>query len=357
MSAKRLLLGVALISALGLTGTAGVTIYGAATTTTADFSLAASPATQSVAPGQTATYAVAVSREKKFTGTVALSVSGQPAGSTPTFTPSTVPSSGTTSSLAIQTTSATDPGTYQLTITGTSGSASRTTSATLVVLSPSQANFALSASPAARVLSDDDNVTYEVGISRSDFPGSVDLSVSGLPKDLTAQFSPDPTVGASSTLTITSPVKPKPGTYTVTIAGSGGGLTRSAAVTLKIEEKRAFQISGAVANQILPGGFAPVELTLTNPHNFPLQVIDLTVTVGKSTSSPGCDGRKNFSVIPIPGSQYPLQLQANQSQNLTQLGVLDAYKPQIVMEDLLGENQDACKGVSYDLSYTGLATR
>src|SRR5262249_308322 len=67
-----------------------------------------------------------------FTGTVNLGVSGYPTGSTVSFNPTTITTSGSTT-LTITTPSGAAGGSYPLTITGTSGSLSNTASATLVV--------------------------------------------------------------------------------------------------------------------------------------------------------------------------------------------------------------------------------
>jgi hypothetical protein len=97
-----------------------------------DFSVSATPASQSVAPGASTTYTVTIGSLNGFGGVVTLSLGGQPTGATPGFSPATVTGSGT-STLTITTTAATATGTYPLTITGTSGSVTHTDSISLVV--------------------------------------------------------------------------------------------------------------------------------------------------------------------------------------------------------------------------------
>ena len=63
-----------------------VMIY-ASTTQTANFTLTASPSSQSVTAGSNADYTVTVTPQNGFTGTVNLTVSGQPTGWTPTVKP------------------------------------------------------------------------------------------------------------------------------------------------------------------------------------------------------------------------------------------------------------------------------
>src|SRR5207302_2832711 len=85
-----------------------------------DFSLSASPASQVLSVGASTSYTVTVSPGAGFTGTVALQVSGLPSGTTGNFSPATISTSGS-STLLVSTSDSTAAGSYQLTITGTSG--------------------------------------------------------------------------------------------------------------------------------------------------------------------------------------------------------------------------------------------
>jgi hypothetical protein len=95
-----------------------------------DFSLSVSPPSQSVVLGRAASYAVTVSRAGGFMGSVALSVTGLPAGASASFSPNPAT---TSSSLAVQTSRSTPLGRYTLTITGMSGSLAHSTTAGLQV--------------------------------------------------------------------------------------------------------------------------------------------------------------------------------------------------------------------------------
>jgi hypothetical protein len=107
-------------------GTASVTV----TALVANFSLSINPTSQSVRRGNTATYTVTVNKVNGFTGAVTLSLTGQPSGSTVTFTPD--PTTGA-STLTIKTLSTSTRTTYTLAIKGVSGSLSHTTTAALTV--------------------------------------------------------------------------------------------------------------------------------------------------------------------------------------------------------------------------------
>jgi hypothetical protein len=100
--------------------------------TTPDFSLSASPASQTVTAGNGTSYTATVSALNGFSGDVALSVSGLPSGASGNFNPASVTGSGS-STLSVTTGTNTPPGTYTLTIMGTSGSLSHSTTAALTV--------------------------------------------------------------------------------------------------------------------------------------------------------------------------------------------------------------------------------
>jgi serine protease AprX len=168
-----------------------------------------------------------------FNSPTTLSVSGLPSGATETFSPNNAVM--TSSTLSVTTTSGTTPGSYPLSITGTSGALTHTTSVTLTVTAPPLADFSLSASPSSQMISRHGaSVTYGVTISPSNgFTGTVTLSVSGLPSRANAGFSPNPAT-TSSTLTVSTSNGTTAGSYTLVITGVSGGLTHTTTVTLVV---------------------------------------------------------------------------------------------------------------------------
>ena len=99
-----------------------------------DFSISASPSSQTIVQGSSTTYTVST----QFTGTaqnVSLSVTGLPSGATGAFDPASVIAGGTSTLTVATTTTAT--GTFALTITGVSSTATHTTGVSLVVTAAS----------------------------------------------------------------------------------------------------------------------------------------------------------------------------------------------------------------------------
>jgi hypothetical protein len=203
---------------------------------TPDFSLAATPGSNSVVQGSGARYAVNVGAVGGFSGAVGLSASGLPGGVTGTFSPASISSPGN-STLTVTTTTSTAAGSYTLTIAGKSGSLSHTASVTLVVTAaPPPMNFALTATPSTSSVVQGGKATYIATIApQNGFAGSVALSVTGAPTGPAASFSPASIANSgSSTLTVSTTALTAAGSYTLTIAGTSGSITQRATVGLTV---------------------------------------------------------------------------------------------------------------------------
>jgi hypothetical protein len=208
-------------------------VAGCGGTPAPDFSVSATPASRTVTQGQPTSYSATITPTGGFSGAVNLGVSGLPAGATGTFSPNPATS---TSTLSVTTSTTTPAGSYPLTITGTNGVLTHQTTVTLVVQGPPPApDFTLGASPASRKVERGKSTTYAVTITKiNGFSGSVSLSVSGLPQKTSASFSPNPAT-SSSTLTVKTDKKTSRGTFTLTIKGTSGSLTRTKTVTLVVQ--------------------------------------------------------------------------------------------------------------------------
>jgi len=265
--------GAALINAL------------APATQTPAFTLAASPTSVSVVVGNSGSSTITTAVSGGFNSAIALSASGQPAGVTVTFSPSSIaaPGSGTsTATLAVAST--TTPGTYTITVSGTGDSITHTATISLTVTSAPVPAFTLAASPTSVSVAQGKTGTSTVTTTVSGgFNSAVALSASGLPSGVTAAFSPASIAApgsGTSTLTFTVAATAATGTSTVTITGTGGGITHTATVSLTVTAaaQGTFTISVsptagsldrgqsgyAVVTLSVSGGFAsPVALSAT----------------------------------------------------------------------------------------------
>jgi hypothetical protein len=202
------------------------------TITVPDFSISASPSSQSVLVGATANYTTTIAGGTGFSSTVGLAVTGLPAGASASFTPASIDGSGS-STLRVVTTTATPGGTYQLRITGTAGPVVHTATATLVVAG----DFAIAAAPSSVTISRDGIASYVTTVTAGPgFTGTTTLSVTGLPKTGVAKFNPSSIVnGGSSTLSVDTKKQVPRGTYPLKITGTSGATTHSVTVTMVVQ--------------------------------------------------------------------------------------------------------------------------
>jgi kumamolisin len=205
--------------------------------TSPGFSLSASPASVTVVQGNSGNSTITSTVTGGFNGTIALSASGQPSGVTVTFNPTSITGAGTsTMTMAVGSTVAT--GTYQITVSGTSGGTTETTTVSLTVTSSASPNFTISASPSSLSITRGSSGSSTITTTISGgFNSAIGLSASGQGSRIIVSFNPSsiPAPGAgSSTMTLTVSRRALTGTRTITITGTGGGVTHTTHVTLTI---------------------------------------------------------------------------------------------------------------------------
>lgn len=238
------------------TATIALTITGG--TTASDFSIGASPASVSIAAGAAGGSTISTATTSGAAQTVALSISGLPAGVTASFSPASVTSGGS-AALTLTTTSTAAPGTYPLTVTGTAASGSHTTALSLIVTPAAANDFSLIASPAT-VSIVAGGLAGSSTISTATTSGNaqtVALSISGLPAGVTASLSPSSvTSGGSAALTLTAAAGTTPGMATLTITGaaSSGTHTTTVALTVTAPAVNDFSIASSPTQGTLTAG-------------------------------------------------------------------------------------------------------
>jgi subtilase family serine protease len=211
----------------------------AGTTSSPNFTISASPASVSVVQGNSGTSTITTAVSGGFDAAIALSASGQPAGVTVTFNPTSIaaPGSGTsTMTMAVASTTAT--GTYTITVTGVGGGITHTTSVTLTVTSSGTADFTISASPSAITLHESGTGTSTITtVALGSFNAAITLSASGQGSAQKVTFSPNPIAApgsGTSTMTVKVGAGARLGAHTITITGTGGGKTHTTTVILTV---------------------------------------------------------------------------------------------------------------------------
>lgn len=177
-----------------------------------DFSVALSPASGSVNPGQSATSTVGTSVTSGSAVTVQLAASGLPAGATASFSPASV-TAGKSSTLTVGTSASTPAGTYSVTVTGTAGSTSHSATYTLTVNGTGGGGTVTVANPGSQ-FGYLNLFGADVQMSATDSKGlSLTFSATGLPPGVSitrgGYISGVPTVGNT--------------TYTVTVTATDSG--------------------------------------------------------------------------------------------------------------------------------------
>jgi subtilase family serine protease len=224
-----------------------VTNWGA--TTTPDFTIASSPTSVSIAQGNSGSTTITTTVSGGFNSAIALSATGQPAGSTVTFTPSSIAAPGSgTSTMGISVPSTVATGTYTITVTGTGGTTTHAVSVGLTVTAAPVPDFALSASPASvsvkQGTSGSSTITSTIA---SGFNAAVALTASGAPAGMTVTVAPTSIAApgsGTSTATFTVASTTATGTYAITVTGTGGGKTHTTTVSVTVTSAAAQQLLG-----------------------------------------------------------------------------------------------------------------
>ena len=112
-----------------------------------------------------------------------------------------------------------------------------------------------------------------------------------------------------------------------------------------------FAITGNLPNALSPGSSQPLPLTISNPFEFALRVTSLTVAVRPGSTRAGCDGPSNLLITQSNTSGGSVSIVVPPRGSVT-LPAQGATTPTVAMLDL-PTNQDACKGATFSVDYSG----
>ncbi|MEO5510080.1 MAG: hypothetical protein ABIV28_06075 [Longimicrobiales bacterium] len=194
------------------------------TTVRGTYTLAATPATLSVAAGGTVRTDISAVRVNNFGGGVAVTATA-PAGLTATLLPGvigpTLPSAG----LDIAVAGTVAPGTYNVTVQGvTAGLANQTVTVVVTVTAPG--SFTMTANPATLNIAQGAQATSTITIARTgSFTAPVALTANATAA-MTVSFNPASVTGTTSVVSITVSAGLAPGTYPVVVNGNATGVAQ-----------------------------------------------------------------------------------------------------------------------------------
>lgn len=268
----------------------------------AGFNLSVNPTTQSIIAGDSSTLTLAVQGLGGFSQAVNLSTSFSPGANGLTATLSTAtatPNPSANVMVQIATTTDLQPGTYTLTITGTSGQITATTKATINV-----GGFNLSITPGSQAVTPGKSVTYSISSTVfGNFSQAIDLNLLVAPANsgLTATLSTNSLKPNNPvTLTVNTTDTTTPTNYVFTITGSAGQLTRTVTAALNVRD---FAIEASPATQsVKPGSAVTFTINARALGNF-TQTINLTTAISPSESTISAN---LSSPVVVPGGNVTL---------------------------------------------------
>ena len=155
-----------------------------------------------------------------------------------------------------------------------------------------------------------------------------------------------------------------PGTHTVGIQAvdAAGNVSQTRSWSWTVQERVGdVTLDGNLSPLLHPGATAALDVRITNPHHFDIDVAQLTVTVRQRTTrngqpNPACDGSVNLTVARQYGGPSRLRVPRDRSLSLSEAGVPQSQWPQLRMPDL-PVNQDACKDTTFMFDYAATATK
>ena len=279
-----------------------------------DFSIAVTPATQTVNLGTMASYTVTLAPLSGFTENVNLSVTLPSGASAGAFSVNPVP--GGSGSSVLTFTAPSTVGSFTVTVTGTSALTRKThsTTATLVVPAP---DFSIALTPASQTVNGGTKASYTVTLTPANgFAENVNFSASLPPGAGGASFSPNPIAGGSGSSALTFNTPTTPGSYTVTITGTSATtkIVHSATATVVIPTPD-FSLSALPTSGTVKHGNSTSYTVSAVPSGGFTGAIALAATVSPPSSPPPSAPNVSFSPPQIAGGCGSSQMTAKTAGN------------------------------------------
>ena len=207
------------------TATLALTVT-AASTPSATLSISSATATLQ-ARDTTATTIATVARVGGFTGDLALSQTGAPAGVTVTYAPSPIAGSATTSTISIRSSATAAPGTYPIVISAAgTGITAPTATYTLIVVAVPTLSVSVAPTSTSIVAGASGSATATI-VRGGGFTNAVAMTATGAPAGMTVTFTPASIATGSTTSAIAIAVGSgvAANTYPITINATGTGVS------------------------------------------------------------------------------------------------------------------------------------
>jgi hypothetical protein len=176
-----------------------------------------------------------LTRSGGFTGPVAITVTGAPAGVSASAANFQTLGVVTTAGVTISADATTTPGTYALLIHGIGDGVSEATAAFTLTVTALPSGFSVSLSATAVSIGQGESApTITITITRVNFTAPVIMTVTGVPDNVTAGFAPSTVTGNSSVLTLTVGAAALPGLYHLVVIGTASNGPQSTPLRLTV---------------------------------------------------------------------------------------------------------------------------
>jgi uncharacterized membrane protein len=273
------------------------------------FALAAAPGAVTVVAGQQGTSTVSITRDGGFTGAVQLAAEGAPTGVTTSFSANPVTGASATLTLAVG--ASTVAGTYPITVRGTgTGVTERTATVTLTVTTqtPTPSLTIASAVGTATVAQGQSSAGIALTITRGGgLTGNATLALEGAPAGVTGTFTPNPATATTSQLVLNVGATTAAGTYPLTVRGTVGTTSGTAAISLTVTAAAPGDFSLAMA----PTAATLTAGTSTSPVVAITRTGGFTGTVNLTASGAPAGVTVSFSPAAATGAQATMTVSTN----------------------------------------------
>lgn len=258
---------VAGTSTVTVTGTSGaVTASTSFTLTVAAPSFALSSSGLAIGQGSSGTTYLYTTANNGFNTAISLTASGMPSGMTVSFGANPVtPGNVTLMSFAVD--SSTAAGTYPITVTGTAGTQTGTTTFNVIVVAPS---FTLYPTATNVTVNPGASTYFYVSYNSSNYNGAVNLTTTGVPSGVSVSLSSSTLTSSymPSTVTVAVGSAAAAGTYPITITGTAGTLSSTATLNLTVTAQ-GFTLTAAPSNvHLVQGKSENVSVGITDLNGF-----------------------------------------------------------------------------------------
>lgn len=267
---------------------------------TPSIQLTASPTSLTLQQGASGTVTLTLARTN-FASPVSVAVSGLPAGVSASVSPASLTGATTSATVTVDVASSVAPGNYTATVAGSATGVvnASTTFALTVTAAP---NVVLTLTPPTLTIQAGRSGNTSVTVTRTNFTGTLTLSLDAPPAGITGSFSPVTVAADNSALTVNVALGVAPANYTLTIRATATGLgERTVTLPLTVTAPPPGSIALVISPQsasVVQGSMGQTTLSITRT--------DFNGAVALAAAGAPAGVSVTFSETPTMASQVQL---------------------------------------------------